>query len=111
MTTSDSEPTANQPPSFEEALALLQKTVADLEEGSLSLDESLHRFESGIALLAHCHEILNRAEQRIEVLSGFDAAGRHATTPLDSCSAGTTPNASRKAASRRSSQSMFTDSE
>lgn len=78
-----SETPAESPLSFEEAAERLEKVVHELEEGSLGLDESLARFEEGIALLRRCHELLQRAERRIEMLTGVDAQGNPITTPLD----------------------------
>jgi len=72
-----------QPESFETALDELAEIVGDLEDGSVGLEESLARFEDGMRLLRHCHEVLGKAEQRIEQLTGFDADGNPVTKPLD----------------------------
>src|SRR5437867_3816259 len=40
--------------SFEEALAELERIVERLETGTLSLDQSLGEYESGVALSRHC---------------------------------------------------------
>lgn len=53
---------------FEEAMAQLEKSVAELESGALTLDEALATFEQGIALVKQCRKELDRAEQKIEVL-------------------------------------------
>lgn len=74
----DSEPT----PTFEEALQQLQSIVADLEAGELGLDASLARFEEGVKLVKACHQLLEVAEQRIEILTGFNAQGQPVTAPL-----------------------------
>ncbi len=68
---------------FEEALARLETIVRDLEEGSLGLDDSLARYEEGVKLLRQSHEMLQRAERRIEMLTGVDQDGNPVTTPLD----------------------------
>ena len=68
---------------FEESLAELQKVVADLESGETGLEQSMERFEQGIALLRSCYQILDRAEQRIEILTGTDADGNPVTEPFD----------------------------
>ena len=70
--------------SFEGSLAQLQQIVNDLEEGQLGLEVSLSRFEEGIRLLRSCYRILEQAEQRIEILTGQDAAGNPVTGPFDS---------------------------
>lgn len=53
---------------FEKSLASLEKIVRQLEEGDLSLEESLKLFEDGVKLSRECQERLNQAERRIEVL-------------------------------------------
>lgn len=54
---------------FEQALEKLEKNVKALESGDLSLDEVLKMFEEGVGLVKACHQKLNDAEQRIEILS------------------------------------------
>ena len=72
-----------EPLSFEEALTELQQVVDELEEGSVGLEESMRRFERGTALLRHCYGLLERAEQRIEILTGRDAEENVETAPFD----------------------------
>lgn len=55
--------------SFENSLAELEKIVRQLEDGDLSLEESLELFETGVKLSRECRERLTQAERRIEVLS------------------------------------------
>ncbi len=55
--------------SFEDALLELEQTVARLESGELSLDESLTLFERGRRLAAHCGRLLDNAQLRIEQLT------------------------------------------
>jgi exodeoxyribonuclease VII small subunit len=74
---------AEQPQSFEDSLAALTQIVCDLEDGSLGLEQSLARFEQGMKLLRHCHQVLSSAEQRIEQLTGFDADGNEVTAPFE----------------------------
>ena len=74
---------AGSPPSFEEALARLETIVHDLEEGRLDLGDALARYEEGVKLLAGCHELLQKAERRIELLSGADADGKPVIGPFD----------------------------
>jgi exodeoxyribonuclease VII small subunit len=74
---------APSPLSFEEALAKLQALVHSLEEGDIGLNEAMVSYEEGVRLLRHCHQLLQTAERRIELLSGIDAEGMPITTPLD----------------------------
>ena len=83
MVKKKSEKIDKQPESFEAALGELAEIVGDLEDGSIGLEESLERFEEGMRLLRHCHEVLGKAEARIEQLTGFDADGNPVTKPLD----------------------------
>jgi exodeoxyribonuclease VII small subunit len=53
---------------FEEALENLEKIIEELENGKLSLDESLAAFEEGIKLSRICQKQLDEAERKIEVL-------------------------------------------
>jgi len=55
---------------LEEALADLEEIVVALENGQMSLEESLSLFERGIHLVRMCRVRLEKAEQRIEILSG-----------------------------------------
>lgn len=72
---------------FEQALAAIESIVHELEEGQLGLEESLTRYERGAKLLRQCHEQLQRAERRIELLTGVDADGRPICVPLDEAAA------------------------
>ncbi len=53
---------------FESALKDLEKIAEKLEEGNLSLDDSIKEFERGIILAKFCHEKLDEAERKIEIL-------------------------------------------
>jgi exodeoxyribonuclease VII small subunit len=70
------------PPNFEQALEQLQQIVHQLEEGEIGLAEALDHYEMGIRLLKQCYGLLERAERRIELLSGVDAAGNPITEPF-----------------------------
>ncbi len=54
---------------FEQALKELESLVERLENGDLSLEESLQTFERGIRLSRECQKALRRAEQKIQILS------------------------------------------
>jgi exodeoxyribonuclease VII small subunit len=59
---------AEKKQTFENSLQELEKIVRKLEDGDLSLEESLKHFEDGVKLSRECQERLNQAERRIEVL-------------------------------------------
>ena len=54
---------------FENAIEQLEELVGALEEGDLSLEESLKAFENGIKLTRECQVALEKAEQRIQILT------------------------------------------
>ena len=53
---------------FEKALSRLETIVTELEEGELSLDESLKVFEEGVKLSKTCLKMLDDAEKKVEIL-------------------------------------------
>lgn len=54
--------------SFEEALAQLEKEVASLESGEVSLDEAMKAFAKGTELARLCQAKLDEAEKQINIL-------------------------------------------
>ncbi len=60
---------------FEDALKKLEKIVSQLEEGDISLEDSLKLFEEGIRLSRICNQKLDEAEKRVDILiKGDDGA-------------------------------------
>ncbi|HAT27366.1 MAG TPA: exodeoxyribonuclease VII small subunit [Gammaproteobacteria bacterium] len=53
---------------FEQALEDLEALVSSMEEGELSLEDSLQAFEKGIKLTRECQAALKQAEQKVQVL-------------------------------------------
>ncbi|MGF6592818.1 exodeoxyribonuclease VII small subunit [Pseudomonas sp. 2835] len=66
---------------FEQSLADLQVLVERLENGELSLEDSLTAFEQGISLTRDCQSALAHAEQKVQVLLERD--GELAAEPFD----------------------------
>ncbi|MDG2407738.1 MAG: exodeoxyribonuclease VII small subunit [Pirellulales bacterium] len=69
-------------PSFEESLGKLEAIVRCLEEGNVGLEESLNLYEEGATLLKQGHQLLAKAERRIEQVSGMDADGNPVSEPF-----------------------------
>jgi exodeoxyribonuclease VII small subunit len=67
-------------PDFETALAELEALVEKMEQGDLSLDESLQQFERGVQLTRSCQQALKDAEQKVQVLLEKD--GKAALEPF-----------------------------
>ena len=74
-------PQKQQTPDFEAALKELEKIVATLEKGDLSLDAALKHFERGITLTRQCQTALKQAELKVEMLMEKD--GQQKLTALD----------------------------
>jgi exodeoxyribonuclease VII small subunit len=69
-------------PDFETALAELEALVEKMEQGELSLDESLKQFERGVQLTRSCQQALKDAEQKVQLLLEKD--GQQTLEPFDS---------------------------
>ena len=60
---------------FEKSLDELEQLVGRMEQGDLSLDESLQSFERGIALYRNCQGALDEAQLRVRLLRDPAAPG------------------------------------
>jgi exodeoxyribonuclease VII small subunit len=81
--------TEAEPADFERSLTELEAIVEQLEQGDLSLDESLRQFERGVQLTRVCQGALKQAEQKVEVLlrktgQSPGDGDEFATAPFDS---------------------------
>ncbi len=61
-TSSNPQPVAR----FEQSLDELEQLVAQIEQGELSLDDSLTAFERGMSLYKQCQGALDSAELRVK---------------------------------------------
>lgn len=57
-----------QPANFEAALAELEKIVAGMESGKLSLEQSLAAHKRGLELARYCQGVLAQAQQQVKIL-------------------------------------------
>jgi exodeoxyribonuclease VII small subunit len=57
---------------FEKAMQELETLVAKMENGDLSLEESLKHFEQGVKLTRQCQQSLKNAEQKVAILMKKD---------------------------------------
>lgn len=60
------QPSPEEPLTFEAARDELESIVRQLEDGDVPLQQSLDLWERGEKLAAHCDQLLGQAEQRIE---------------------------------------------
>ncbi len=79
-----------KPKDFEDALGKLEGIVKELEDGELSLEKSLARYEQGVRLARFCNSKLEEAEKRVAMLQTSDegdpkrdASGAIRQTPLE----------------------------
>jgi exodeoxyribonuclease VII small subunit len=70
-------------PTFEEALEQLESIVTRIEEGEVSLEESISQYAEGIKLVKLCRGILDQAEQKIQLLAQDSAQGLTPAGELD----------------------------
>jgi exodeoxyribonuclease VII small subunit len=56
-------------PSFEKALDKLEKIVEELEDGELTLDETIKKFEEGVKLSRLCEKKLSAAQKKVSLLT------------------------------------------
>ena len=53
---------------FEKGLDELEQLVGRMEQGDLTLEQSLKEFERGVELTRHCQQALQEAEQKVDIL-------------------------------------------
>ena len=53
---------------FEDSLAEIEQLVTQLEQGEISLEDSLKSFERGVNLTRVCQKALQAAEQKVQIL-------------------------------------------
>lgn len=90
--------------SFEDSLSELETIVSQLEAGELGLGESLEQYEQGVSHLKTCQQLLEKAERKIELLSGVDADGNPVTRPFDESETETLDQKATARSKRRSAK-------
>ncbi len=66
---------------FETALSRLEEIARELEEGELTLENSLKKFDEGIKLADFCNKKLSEAKAKVEILLNKD--GELKTQPFN----------------------------
>ena len=90
-------------PAFESSLESLNEVVQQLEDGQLSLSDSLEQYEQGVKHLKNCHAALKSAERKIELLVKLDKDGNLVTQDFDdSATEGVETGTRRKSTTRNS---------
>lgn len=67
--------------SFEDAMTELQTIVQNMENGQLSLEDSLKHFERGVGLVASTQNKLQQAEQKVQIL--MEQQGQQQLQPFE----------------------------
>lgn len=55
--------------SFEQAMQELETIVSKMEQGDITLEASLQSFERGIALARRSQNLLEQAQQKVQILT------------------------------------------
>lgn len=58
------------PFSFEQAMGELEGIVSRMDEGTMSLEESLAAYKRGASLVRRCQDALEAVRQQVQVLDG-----------------------------------------
>lgn len=66
--------------SFEKKIDRLEQIVKKMEDGEITLDDSLRFFEEGVKLARECQGQLQEAEQKVKLLLELDAEGNPTLT-------------------------------
>ena len=78
-------------PSFEKELENLERVVDLLERGDLGLEEAIRQYESGARSLKRCHQALDRAQKKIEVLASSSDPVRTGYRPPEGAAVSSPP--------------------
>ncbi len=54
---------------FEQAIKELTGIVGKIEQGEITLQDSIQQYERGMTLIKHCRKILQEAEKKIEKIA------------------------------------------
>jgi exodeoxyribonuclease VII small subunit len=96
------------PVPFEASLEQLRSVVSELENGNLSLSESLEHYERGVKNLKSCYDSLEQAKQKIELLVDLDDNGNLITRQFDNTA---TSRPSRKTTRQADTEEEYEDEE
>ncbi|QOJ14309.1 MAG: exodeoxyribonuclease VII small subunit [Planctomycetia bacterium] len=67
--------------SFEDAMKRLEAIVEQMEAGEIGLEESITRYEEAMRLAAHCRQVLDDAELRLQQIQADGGGVR--TAPFE----------------------------
>ena len=56
----------------EESFEKLDKSVSQLEDGSLSMNEAFKLYKEGVQLVNNCNNMLDKVEKQLVVLNGSE---------------------------------------
>jgi exodeoxyribonuclease VII small subunit len=71
------------PTNFEAATSELERIVAEMESGQLTLEQSLASYQRGAELLQFCQTALNAAQQQVQILENGTLNHFNNTNPQD----------------------------
>lgn len=59
---------SDEPSSYETAMTELESLIAQMENGQLPLEASLHAYQRGTVLIKYCQRMLEKVDQQVKVL-------------------------------------------
>lgn len=65
-----SQPGQSQTHSFEDAVGELENIIAQMEDGKMTLEDTLKHYKRGTELLKYCQHQLTNAQQQVSILEG-----------------------------------------
>lgn len=65
---------------FEGGMAQLEALIARMEQGEMTLDESMHAYEDGMALYGQLSQMLEQGEARMAMIDKESREGVQTTT-------------------------------
>ena len=68
-------------PDLETSLQEINTLIEQMEQGELTLEQSLEKFERGVCLIKHCQKVLHEAEQKVQILMKNN--GKEELTPYE----------------------------
>lgn len=52
---------------FEDSLEKLERIVEDLENGDITLDKAIKKYQDGMSISKQCLDLLNKAEKKVQI--------------------------------------------
>jgi exodeoxyribonuclease VII small subunit len=74
---------SNTLPTLEQSLTEITQLIDKMEQGELTLEQSLQDFERGVTLVKHCQAILKEAEIKVNKLTEHPSSQAQSLAPYE----------------------------